>query len=265
MSYEILSDKIEWEWGDGSLVTLDWFQEAGCFCADRWLYDDDVEGEVELADDCVIGPYDFWFLESLESLEEALGRPLPSDVRAALTAWSEADPFTEEDRENWGGMVASASRGRRPKATGWRPSPHRGIRIRSHVTGFPRRRSGRWASCSHRGALGPTSVEPRLGDGLGRDIETVGPSHPSHIPGGRGRSMGSDRCRRCGTGRRRHRCPPIPVPLRRRIVGLSRCIRAGSAMPEGPPTQSRGWPSPVTFGLAIGSSPTGVTSTRRRV
>lgn len=106
MGYEILADKIEWEWGDGSLVTLDWFQEAGCFCADRWLYDDDVEGEVELADDCVIGPYDFWFLESLESLEEALGRPLPSDVRAALTRWSDADPFTEEDRENWGGMVA---------------------------------------------------------------------------------------------------------------------------------------------------------------
>ncbi len=100
MEYEITPNGIEWDWEDGSFWTLDWFRDSGCFSADRWL-DEDRPDPDDDDDGCVIGPGDYWFVESLEALEEGMGRPLPTEVHQTLQIWSEAYPFTDEDRAGW--------------------------------------------------------------------------------------------------------------------------------------------------------------------
>lgn len=92
----------EWqvEWEDGTIWFLSWFQEAGSFMAERWYPDEAVGSYVECP-----GPEDT-LCEDLETLEAAMGRPLPPDLREELLHFSECLPITDEMRADWGVSVA---------------------------------------------------------------------------------------------------------------------------------------------------------------
>ncbi len=91
----------EWEveWEDGTVWSLSWFRDAGCFFADRWF----PEGDDEEADGPFVdtpGP-ELVMVEDLETLEAVMGRPIPGNVRDQLESVSEAYPFTPEMRAAW--------------------------------------------------------------------------------------------------------------------------------------------------------------------
>jgi len=98
----------EWsvEWEDGSVWFLSWFQQAGSFLADR-SFDDAIEPLVDTPG------FDGLF-EDLETLEAAMGRPLPPDVRDELLAHSRRFPMTDDDRAAWNVIVAFAITRRHP-------------------------------------------------------------------------------------------------------------------------------------------------------
>lgn len=86
----------EWrvECEDGPTWFLSWFQEAGSFSVERWCPDDD-------------GSDDSLF-EDLETLEAAIGHPLPPEVREELLDFSQRFPMTDDMCEDWGESVAFA-------------------------------------------------------------------------------------------------------------------------------------------------------------
>lgn len=88
----------EWEveWEDGTIWFLSWLQDAGSFMAERWYPDDGPDGPYV---GCP-GPDDM-LVESLETLESAMGRPIPPDVRMELLKIGECFPFTDEMRSSW--------------------------------------------------------------------------------------------------------------------------------------------------------------------
>lgn len=105
---ELAYDK-EWsvEWEDGTIWFLSWIQEAGSFSAERWS--DEATGP------CVDTPGpDAGLFEDLETLEAAMGRPLPPAVRQELLNFSERFPMADDMREDWGVSVAFAITRRHP-------------------------------------------------------------------------------------------------------------------------------------------------------
>lgn len=105
---ELAYDK-EWsvEWEDGTIWFLSWYQEAGAFAAERWC--DEATGPVLDTP----GP-DGSLFEDLETLEAAMGRPLPSGVREELLDFSECFSMAGDTREGWGLPVAFAITRRHP-------------------------------------------------------------------------------------------------------------------------------------------------------
>lgn len=85
----------EWsvEWEDGSVWFLSWFQEAGSFSSERWF--DEATGPI------IDSPGPDGLFEDLETLEAAMGRPLPPDVREELHDYSRCFPMTDDDRAAW--------------------------------------------------------------------------------------------------------------------------------------------------------------------
>lgn len=92
----------EWTvaWEDGSEWVLSWVQDAGAFFAQRW-FDDEDDDRAYL--DCP-GP-DVGLFESLETLEVAMGRPIPEDVRDELLEYSRSRPIRQDDLDAWGVSV----------------------------------------------------------------------------------------------------------------------------------------------------------------
>ena len=98
----------EWivEWEDGSEWAISWFKDGGAFFAqrsffdERWFFDEEDEDYL----DCP-GP-DLGLFDSLDTLELAMGRPLPADIRQELLSHSEAHPISEDSLRAWGGIVA---------------------------------------------------------------------------------------------------------------------------------------------------------------
>ncbi len=93
----------EWivKWEDGSEWAISWFQDGGAFFAQRWFFDEEDE-------DCYLdcpGP-DVGLFDSLDTLELAMGRPLPAHIRQELLSHSEAHPISEDSLRAWGGIVA---------------------------------------------------------------------------------------------------------------------------------------------------------------
>lgn len=77
-------------WEDETVWTFGWVPDAGCFSVDRWIPEED-----DFPIDDIIGtpaPH-ICFVESLDVLEEAMGRPLPADIRAELQADADAYPI----------------------------------------------------------------------------------------------------------------------------------------------------------------------------
>lgn len=109
MNMWLANPEIEWE--DGTIWTLSWCRDAGCFFADRWIPEEDDFPYDEL----IAAPAGEEFMvESLDVLEEAMGRPLPADIRDYLRAWSEAYPIRPEVLESWDEWSAFAVMRRTP-------------------------------------------------------------------------------------------------------------------------------------------------------
>lgn len=95
---EHLTD-LELEWEDGTYWTFSWFEDAGCFMVDRWIPENDdfdFDNIIDTPADCT-----YSLFETLDTVEEAIGRPLPPDMRDTLQAWSEARPIDPEYLEGW--------------------------------------------------------------------------------------------------------------------------------------------------------------------
>lgn len=159
-------DEIDVEWEDGSYWAVSWFQEAGCFFAQRWFPDDD---------DGVEGPFietpgpEIATVEDLATLEAVMGRPLPTQARTELQAIADAHPFTDAMRASRGEAVAFGSR---RMGNAWRRS------LRP-ATRNPSRTAGCLSGCSEgRGACPclPARLAPparsRHGQGPTWTIET---------------------------------------------------------------------------------------------
>lgn len=85
-------------WEDETVWTFGWVPDAGCFYVDRWIPEED-----DFPIDDTIGtpaPH-ICFVESLDVLEEAMGRRLPADVRVELQADADAHPISEERLASW--------------------------------------------------------------------------------------------------------------------------------------------------------------------
>lgn len=89
------------DWEDGSYWILSWVQDGGAFFAQRWFPDEDCD----LPHLACPGP-DVGLFESIKTLEAAMGRALPADIKAKLLRDSEAYPITQESLDNWGTTVA---------------------------------------------------------------------------------------------------------------------------------------------------------------
>jgi len=92
----------EWtvDWEDGSDWVLSWVQDAGEFFAQRWFLDEDDDHSYL---DCP-GP-DLGLFESLETLEVAMGRSIPADVRDKILRYSRTHPITQDSLDAWGVSV----------------------------------------------------------------------------------------------------------------------------------------------------------------
>lgn len=88
------------EWEDGSEWALSWTQDAGAFFAQRWFLDEDDDHHYI---ECP-GP-DLGLFESLETLEAAMGRSIPNDIKERLLSCSKARPITQEALNAWGVSV----------------------------------------------------------------------------------------------------------------------------------------------------------------
>lgn len=93
-------EEQKFEWGnDDTVWMISWVRDAGCFFVDRFVPEDEADFDLE---SYVATPVDdFAFVESLEDIERAVGRPLPSDVREALAMWSVAEPIRPERLASW--------------------------------------------------------------------------------------------------------------------------------------------------------------------
>jgi hypothetical protein len=94
-----MEDEFTVSWEDGSGWEISWFQDAGCYFAQRWFPEPDEEG----ADGPFVetpGP-EVVTVEDLDTLEAVMGRPLPQAVRDDLDAAARCDPFTDERRRDW--------------------------------------------------------------------------------------------------------------------------------------------------------------------
>ena len=94
-----MEDELTVSWEDGSEWEISWFQDAGCYFAQRWLPEPDEAG----ADGPFVetpGP-DEVMVEDLDTLEAVMGRPLPQAVRDDLAAAARCKPFTDEMRKDW--------------------------------------------------------------------------------------------------------------------------------------------------------------------
>lgn len=96
--------EYEIEAEDGCIWSIYWFRDAAGFFADVWEWgpDDDVGGTADPAPDCtcpfpVLGVYD-----TLETVEVAIGRALPGDVRQQLLADARRYPLAEDEQGAWG-------------------------------------------------------------------------------------------------------------------------------------------------------------------
>jgi len=98
----------EWsvDWEDGTVWFLSWFREAGSFHADRWF--DEATGPI------IDTPGLDGLFEDLDTLEAAMGRPLPPDARGELYDYSRRHPMTDDDRAAWNVIVAHAITRRHP-------------------------------------------------------------------------------------------------------------------------------------------------------
>lgn len=94
-----MSGHYEWIWEDQTVWTFDWHADAGCFFVDRWIPEEDdfpFDDVIDTPAACF-----FAFVESLDVLEAAMGRPLPPDIRAALQADADAYPIDEDRLASW--------------------------------------------------------------------------------------------------------------------------------------------------------------------
>lgn len=92
-------DDLEMEWEDGTYWTFSWFEDAGCFMVDRWIPEEDDfdhENVIDTPADCT-----YSLFETLDIVEDAIGRPLPPVIRDTLQAWSEARPIDPGWLEAW--------------------------------------------------------------------------------------------------------------------------------------------------------------------
>jgi hypothetical protein len=85
-------------WEDETVWTFGWVPDAGSFYVDRWIPEEDDFPIDDIID--TPAPH-ICFVESLDVLEEAMGRPLPADIRAELQADADAYPISEERLASW--------------------------------------------------------------------------------------------------------------------------------------------------------------------
>lgn len=92
-------DEFEVCWEDGTIWDISWFEDGGCFLAQRWFPDGD--------DDGACGPFietpgpELGTVEDLDTLEAVMGRALPGQVREELELEALRYPFTDEMRRDW--------------------------------------------------------------------------------------------------------------------------------------------------------------------
>lgn len=96
------SNDKEWrvEWEDGTVWFLSWFRQAGSFLAERCFGG--------AAGPSIEAPEVDGLFKDLETLEAAMGRPLPVDVREELQDQSKRFPMTDDDRAAWSVIIALA-------------------------------------------------------------------------------------------------------------------------------------------------------------
>ena len=101
----------EWhvETDDGCTWIVSWFEEDGAFFAQAWRFDEEnddraLEAEEEAVCTCP-GPTCGAF-DALETIEAAMGQPIPPGVREDLLAEQRLHPQPEHLQEGWGTAYA---------------------------------------------------------------------------------------------------------------------------------------------------------------
>ena len=94
-----MSDEFTVAWEDGTDREISWFENAGCYLAQRFFPEPDEEG----AEGPFIEPPspEEVLVEDLETLEAVMGRTVPEPVRSLLEEAARHRPFTDEMRHDW--------------------------------------------------------------------------------------------------------------------------------------------------------------------
>lgn len=94
-----MSEEFTVAWEDGTDWEISWFEDAGCYLAQRFFPEPDEDGSegpfIETP-----GPEEV-LVEDLETLEAVMGRPVPEPVRSLLEDAARCQPFTDEMRKDW--------------------------------------------------------------------------------------------------------------------------------------------------------------------
>lgn len=102
----MMEDESVVEWRDGSIWIVAWESQFGCYFAQRWYPEDlgleAIEGVERI--DCP-GPEEGLF-QTLETLEVAMGEPIPDGIWATLRRREHSFPLRDPDKEGWGTVFA---------------------------------------------------------------------------------------------------------------------------------------------------------------
>lgn len=92
---------------DGCIWEVYWFVEAAGFFTEAWDPDEwnDVPHDPEHSRRCTC-PHVGGIYDTLETLELAMGGPIPADTREELLEYADYNPISEEDMADWGRSVA---------------------------------------------------------------------------------------------------------------------------------------------------------------